>query len=305
MTEMKPASKPKPASKKLSVLAAKAIRDASEEIGVLIRHDRNNFAKYNFVGIDQFYELVATTARKHGINWNFDEDSRPESANGGESVLVTYRVHMWWTDETVIENYPAFRTITVLHPLNGPQTFMSMESYAQKIFMRGLFKVSTGEPDADSVDPTTNMVMPRRKRFIPVPLKEVKDSKIIAVHEDDGVKATVSSEYGDPQDPGRQDGDPGWHPSEDPVVSPSLETVMMDEAKSASSLDELNERWRSRTMDLRKLQDSDPARFGKIKNFFANRKLGLLKAGAREITDQFPRRELPPVRRRSTRVDGT
>jgi hypothetical protein len=53
-----------------------------------------------------------------------------------------------------------FSTITIVHPIQGAQTVGSAMSYVDKVFMRQLFSVATGEAgaDADETDPADVML---------------------------------------------------------------------------------------------------------------------------------------------------
>ena len=68
---------------------------------------------------------------------------------------MTYLFRLYDIDDAVFDlnGTPlvgmAAAEMSILHPLQGAQTTGSAASYAEKIFLRTLFKIVTGEPDAD------------------------------------------------------------------------------------------------------------------------------------------------------------
>lgn len=132
----------------MSSKIADAIQKTINEVPVLAKTERNAFAKYNFVGIDRFYETIPKIAVKYGLSWWLSTD---EVAQVGDNTLMfKFSVHMAHVDGDIIHD---FAKVTVPHPLQGAQTAGSAASYAEKIFMRTAFKVQTGEDDADATDP--------------------------------------------------------------------------------------------------------------------------------------------------------
>lgn len=126
----------------------KALLKTADEVGVLFKNKENKHSKYDYVAIDDFYEIVATKARSNGLSWKLVEENYEWF---GEKVFVpTYKVDLIHESGITISD---FSRITVPHPLQGAQTSGSAISYAEKMFMRMAFKVVTGEEDADATDP--------------------------------------------------------------------------------------------------------------------------------------------------------
>lgn len=128
-----------------------------------------NEAGWNFVSIDQYYDRVATIAREHKLWWKFSElwSSEKKLSRDGEEedVLTTfYRVTLIDLDYGFEELYG---DISIQHPYQGAQTAGSAASYCDKAVMRLLFKVVTGEPDADHF-------AKGKKKSTPTPAVEVK-----------------------------------------------------------------------------------------------------------------------------------
>lgn len=126
-----------------------AILKTASEIPSLMKGERNNFAKYNYVGIDTYYEEVASIARKNGLSWVAAEESMEQVYEGDslEYLSFTYVFDLMHKDGI---DWPAAGRLSVLHPVQGAQTSGSALAYAEKMFMRQLFKVVTGEVDADA-----------------------------------------------------------------------------------------------------------------------------------------------------------
>lgn len=114
----------------------------------------NKHGGYNYVSIDEYYENIARIALDHGLNWHLSETAsaleQVETAKGFTYVVkTTYSVSIMHEDG---DYWPDYTQITVWHPLQGAQTAGSSLSYADKCFMRSIFKIATGEGDADETD---------------------------------------------------------------------------------------------------------------------------------------------------------
>lgn len=115
----------------------------------LVKADENKHAKYNYVSIDGYYEVIPGLAAKHGLSWSIREIG-PAEVLGEKSLRFTYAFDLFHESGLTCPGYAAF---TVVHPIQGAQTSGSAASYAEKLFMRTTFKVVTGEEDADALDP--------------------------------------------------------------------------------------------------------------------------------------------------------
>jgi len=125
---------------------ASKLTEISLKLPYLGKTERNSYQDYSYVSIDDFYDKVATVAMQNGMTWSMKEASvRPD----GDRWAFTYGFTLHCDG---MPDYPDIDRVTVIHPWQGAQTSGSARSYAEKIFMRSLFKVRTGEPDADSTD---------------------------------------------------------------------------------------------------------------------------------------------------------
>lgn len=137
MTDSAPAFPPK--------LAA-ALCKVSGDVKQLGKSERNDFAKYNFVSVDKFYGVIGSLMAEHGVHCIPDciESEVVANAKTGKPLLRER-----WAFTLLHESGecagPYHRTVTV--PAEGAQAHGSSESYAQKQFLRGVFRVPTGDKD--------------------------------------------------------------------------------------------------------------------------------------------------------------
>ena len=131
---------------------ANALNEVSSGAVTLYKGNRNEYANYNFAGIDDFLEVYGKVLAEAGLTIIMDEiDEKVDN----KSLIIVFNfilVHksgkMW--------AHPLRRTIRV--DPRGAQAYGTAQSYALKQFLRGLFMIPTGEdkhmvssPDADSL----------------------------------------------------------------------------------------------------------------------------------------------------------
>lgn len=137
-----------------------ALFTAAKNMPSLKKDDKNAHGGYSYVSIDLFYEKAATVVRDAGLLWiprEVGREVRTELRYG--SVATTYSANLiCLANGQVWEN---FFTATVQHPLSGAQDAGSSLSYFEKLFLRHVFKVVTGEPDADATDNTVERATTR------------------------------------------------------------------------------------------------------------------------------------------------
>lgn len=127
----------------------KAIIATKEQVGSLGKSAMNPHGRYKYVSIDTYYEKVSVVAAKNGLSWIASEvgfQVMPEVGKTG-IIKATYDVALMHVSGDYI---PKFTTLTILHPIQGAQTVGSAMSYLDKVFMRQLFSVATGEKDSDA-----------------------------------------------------------------------------------------------------------------------------------------------------------
>lgn len=113
---------------------------------------KNQHGGYNYVSIDTYYEKIASVATQAGLIWSTKETNFELIPNQGRSkdrtyVRSTFSYSLMVKDQ-VAENY---MSVTIVSPIDGPQTTGQLFSYADKVFMRVAFCVPTGEVDADDM----------------------------------------------------------------------------------------------------------------------------------------------------------
>jgi len=131
---------------------AAAMIKITQSVPQMGKADRNQFAKYNYVSIDKYYETVAKLAAANGIGWQAYEIENkvlPDVGKDG-ALSISYVFDLYHESGDIVTAFAAF---TVIHPIQGAQTAGSALSYAEKLFMRSAFKVVTGEDDADATNP--------------------------------------------------------------------------------------------------------------------------------------------------------
>ena len=124
-----------------------ALLKIAQEVPNLEKDNKNAYGKYSYVSIDDYYSKVAKIAHANGINWIIKENVVQLLGN---AIQFSYVFDVYSSDGEMIENVTAF---SVIHPIQGAQSSGSAASYAEKLFMRTVFKCRTGEPDADDTDP--------------------------------------------------------------------------------------------------------------------------------------------------------
>lgn len=134
-------------------VVAKAIIATKVAIGTITKDANNPFHKYKYVPIDAYYEHVASKAAENSLTWRtnlvdlqvfsegVDDRGRPTSI-----LRFHFAVDLFHADGVVVHGW---QNIIILHPVQGAQTTGSALSYAEKLFMRTTFSVTTAEDDTD------------------------------------------------------------------------------------------------------------------------------------------------------------
>ena len=161
----------------------KAIIETRTKVGNLGKAAFNPHGRYKYVSIDTYYEKVAAAAAANGLAWVANEtkfDLLPDVGKTG-IIRATYAVTLMHSSGDYLPN---FSSITIVHPIQGAQTVGSAMSYLDKVFMRQLFSVATGEAgaDADETNPEDLMLGEKAPKEAPAPkgpaeedLKQLED----------------------------------------------------------------------------------------------------------------------------------
>lgn len=136
----------------------KAIVSVRDQVGQLGKSALNPHGRYKYVSIDAYYEQVGSVAAKHGLSWvarEVDFKLLPDVGKTG-IIQATYSIMLMHLSGDVV---PDFTRITIVHPLQGAQTVGSAMSYLDKVFMRQLFAIATGEKDSDADETDPNSLL--------------------------------------------------------------------------------------------------------------------------------------------------
>lgn len=137
----------------------KAIIETRTKVGNLGKAAFNPHGRYKYVSIDTYYEKVAAAAAANGLAWVATERNFTLLPDIGKTGIIraTYSMTLMHSGGDFI---PDFSTVTIVHPIQGAQTVGSAMSYVDKVFMRQLFSVATGEAgaDADETNPEDLML---------------------------------------------------------------------------------------------------------------------------------------------------
>jgi hypothetical protein len=157
----------------LAAAVAERLCTVIQATPALVKDEVNKFAKYAYVGIDQYYETFAKVAAEHGLTWvtrqtGFEVIMVQVAGEGRgppqERVMaqITYAFDVCLANAGILTDYSA---ITILHAITGPQTAGSAASYAEKVFCRVALKAVTGEADGDAEQPHAVQSAPERGGF--------------------------------------------------------------------------------------------------------------------------------------------
>lgn len=181
-------------SKQLSEVF-KAIVDVIKAVPDLTKSNRNNFGKYNYVSIDDYYEHISLVAASHGLSWVASEDGfetiEAKSGDGTKLAVFKYSFTLLHVGGRVLHNVAK---ITIVHPIQGAQTSGSALSYAEKCFMRMMFKVRTGELDADATDPSMKSSNSDMSKVFGAPRKQPSKPTFEKIKEVETAQAPVAAE---------------------------------------------------------------------------------------------------------------
>ncbi len=137
---------------------------ASIKVEPLIKREDHNEG-WKFVSIDDYYEKAADILLKHGVSWSATEDFVGPVHPEYDAIGWRFSFSIYDIDGTFLPN---FSKVTVPHDIEGPQTAGKVMSYAEKVFLRQLMKLVTGELDADSSP--TKKGQPAKRDPTPPPL---------------------------------------------------------------------------------------------------------------------------------------
>lgn len=229
----------------------KAIIATRAQVGQLGKSEMNPHGRYKYVSIDTYYEKVALAAAKNGLSWIAQETDFKLLPEVGKTGVIQVSYQMGLMHESG-EYIPDFSRLTIVHPIQGAQTVGSAVSYLDKVFMRQLFSVATGEKDSDADETDPTLLSPVRT----VP-KENKPAIIEAPKENEAPQ----EEAPDPRAGARQ-----------------IEDVFISFLPTATTVEELNQFWSDNADGRDFMKKHNEEGFKRVLAAFSNRKQQIIKA---------------------------
>lgn len=217
----------------------KAIIATREQIGSLGKSAMNPHGRYAYVSIDTYYERVSSVAAKNGLAWVASQAAFEVMPDVGKTgiIKVTYDVTLMHASGDYI---PKFTSLTILHPIQGAQTVGSAMSYLDKVVMRQLFSVATGEKDSDADETNPADIADLGKNAAPK-------------KQDDGLLL-------DDEPPAR------------PPNTEHAEAIFMEFLPACEDEDQLRQFWTENYKARNILKDHDPEALKRVTTAFAARK---------------------------------
>ena len=136
----------------------KAICSIQASVSSVSKSQRNQHGGYNFASTDDIYAAVTRKMGEVGLCIMplevHHEVVRFETADksGGQKTVQWLKATFAFilaTEEASWEHPEAKRSLFI--QITGPQTHQAAQSYAEKAFLRSLFKLPTGDMDLDSM----------------------------------------------------------------------------------------------------------------------------------------------------------
>lgn len=142
-----------------------AILRVQRAVPQLIKDQLNQYANYKYPDIDQYYATIVPIANKYGLRWVINTQNERVSPLIKDEIIVDVIVDLSFRGYWI----PGFARLIMPHAAMGAQMGGSLVSYADKVFMRDVFKLRTGEGDADASDNTRPRSPPSGRSLPPAP----------------------------------------------------------------------------------------------------------------------------------------
>ena len=152
-----------PLEPRIAPALAAAIVAVKKQVKQLGTDGRNEHGKYNFVSVDKIYATIGKLMADAGLALLIDETStevRGNEKTGSPWLFASYACR--FIHESGAVSPPMRRGIAL--PISGPQAFGAAQSYIEKQLLRQVFKVPTGERDADETNPSDDAPAARTGR---------------------------------------------------------------------------------------------------------------------------------------------
>lgn len=138
---------------------ASAIVTVKGQVRALGYDEKNQHGGYRYVSVDKFYDTLGVIMAKAGLFVLMDEiasDVKEGAPNrdGRVTPWLFVRYEIRFAHASGALSHPVHRSLA--QPISGPQSFGAAQSYIEKQFLRQVFKIPTGEKDADAEDNSEN-----------------------------------------------------------------------------------------------------------------------------------------------------
>jgi hypothetical protein len=139
----------------MPVEISKAIAEVMSKVKSLPKNEHNGHSNYDFASIDAFLMAIGPLCAEAGLIILQDEHDLDVIDRSGKAWLkATYSFVLAHASRSIWDR-PMKRTVFQI--ISGPQTAGSVQSYAQKQFLRSMFLVPTGEKDDPDYHPKEDM----------------------------------------------------------------------------------------------------------------------------------------------------
>lgn len=128
---------------------AVAINKVQSNVKRLARAAENKYDRYNYTSADDFLEHVGQLEAEAGLFTIAEELESSIAKTGGAWLAMKWAIYIGHISGQLYG--PIHRSISV--PADGAQAYGSAQSYVLKQFMRGLYKVPTGDTDDADAKP--------------------------------------------------------------------------------------------------------------------------------------------------------
>jgi hypothetical protein len=122
---------------------AGAVNDVCTKVKMAVKEHVNKHGGYKYVSVDKFYEDMGPLMAEAGLFLVMNEAA---SESDGKWLTLTFAIYLYHKSGKAFG--PIMRSQGVM--ANGPQAYAAAQSFAEKYFIRQLFKVPTGEEEADA-----------------------------------------------------------------------------------------------------------------------------------------------------------
>jgi hypothetical protein len=138
---------------------AAAIVQVARGIRAVAKNGTNEHGKYMFASVDDFYNMVGPIMAEAGLftladvsRCEISETETTDNYNGKvkRNSYLNMEFDICFVHESGEMSMPVKREVTVI--ASGPQAYAAAESFVTKYFIRNMFKIPTGDYDADSDD---------------------------------------------------------------------------------------------------------------------------------------------------------